>query len=68
MQQVVNRKEINATVTQGWYESFKKCDPGVALKVGEPISVVQSACGSRETLDKYFEHLRCTLEGNKLMH
>ena len=68
VQQVVKRKEINATVTQGWYESFKKRHPEVVLKVGEPVSVVRSACGSHETLEKYFELLRCTLEENNLMH
>ena len=68
VQQVVDKKGIKVTVTQGWWESFKKRHPEIVLRIAEPVSQACAICSSEETLSKYFEMLQETLEKNDLLH
>lgn len=67
VQQIVNKKGSNATVTLGWLESFRRRHPEISLRTPEPISHTRAACSSDEVLRKYFELLGHTLEDNDLL-
>ena len=66
VQQVVNGKNINATVSCGWWDSFKKTNPDVVLRCPEPLSKIRLNSTSNEVLSRYCDILQCTLSEYKL--
>ena len=55
--QSVVQKGINVTLTNGWWDSFRKRRPSLSLKYLKQLSYVRAMCTSPETLDVYFDIL-----------
>ena len=66
IQNVVHQKGINVTVTNGWWDSFRKRHPSLSLRNPEQLSHVRAVCTSPEALDHYFDILEETLDQNDL--
>ena len=58
VQQMIDHKGIETTVTSGWWERFR-------LKTAVPLSYVRT---DEDTLNRYYNMLEDTLMINKLLH
>ena len=54
------------TVTHGWWISFKRRHPVIALRVSEPLANVRVLCSTSDVVEKYFDLLKNTLLSNDL--
>ena len=62
IQSVVHQKAINVTVTNGWWDSFRKKHPSLSLRNPEQLSHVRAVCTSPEAFDHYFDILEEILD------
>ena len=60
-------KGIKRSVTNGWWDGFKKRHPTLSLRTAVPLSVARAAAMDRETLDLYYDILESTLKDNDLL-
>ena len=66
VQEAVSRKGLNATVTNGWWDSFKWWHPNLALRTA-PISYARAMASDPEVIDKNYDLLVRTLMDNDLV-
>ena len=66
VQNVMLEKGHNITVTNGWWDSFRKRYPFLTLRSPEPLSHARAICSSSDVINKYFDLLEETLEQNDL--
>ena len=66
VQGVMLKKGQHVTVTNGWWESFRKRHPNLTLRNPEPLSHPRAVCCSPDVVNKYFDLLEQTLEDNGL--
>ncbi len=59
-------KGLNATVSNGWWESFQRRHTKVKLRTAEPVAYARVVSSSPAILDYYFDLLESTLEENGL--
>ena len=67
VQEVVTRKGLAATVTHGWWESFRRQHPKLTLRITAPVSYARAMASDPEVIDNYSDLLECTLCDNDLM-
>ena len=67
VQRIVDAKGKQVTVTQGWWVSFRKRHPEIALRVSEPLANVCTLCTTSDVVEKYLDLLENTLKSNDLM-
>lgn len=56
-----------ATVSQGWWEKFRRRHPELSLRSAEPLAYQRATALTREVMDTYFDLLEETLVQNDLM-
>lgn len=61
---VVREKGLNVTVTNGWWESFKRRHPKVKLRTADAVAYARIVSSSPAVLDYYYDLLESTLEEN----
>ena len=66
VQRVLDCREIDRTVTHGWWESFQRRHPDLVLRSPAPLSLVRSKATDPEMLGRYFDLLEATLMENHL--
>ncbi len=62
--EIVNSKELNDTVTNGWWERFIKRHHEVSLRTPTALSNVRAM--DRDSLHQYFDLLKATPEENNI--
>ena len=67
VQDVINKKNIDRTVTTSWWQSFQRCHRDIVLWQRESISQARSVGASREALSNYFDLLEKTLKQSNLI-
>ena len=67
VQNVVDAKGKNVSVTCGWWDVFCKRHSALSLRMAEQLSHVWSVCSSADRFNKYFDLLEQTLEENSLI-
>ena len=55
----------NCPVSHGWWESFRKRHPHLALRTAEKLSYARYVSTDPDIIDKYFDLLKDTLSDNK---
>ena len=66
VQQVVDEKNLNRTMSGGWWESFCRHHPNLSLCAAAPLSLVHAKASNPEMLCRYFDILDCTFDDNNL--
>ena len=64
VQEVVNGKGIEAVISDGWWERFKKCHPSITLREAASLSYARAMASDQECLENYFDLLENTLKIN----
>ncbi len=67
VQDTIEKKGIQATVSHGWWEGFKRRHPDLVKRKPEPLTHARVKGMHPVILEKYFEVLKCTLEDNDLI-
>ncbi len=57
VQQMVDAKGIDTTISNGWWERFCKRHPKITLRAAVPLSLARAMASDGEVLNKYFEML-----------
>ena len=57
VQQIVDSKGIDTTVTNGWWERFSQRHPSMTLRVAVPFSIARAMATDVDVLNKYFDML-----------
>lgn len=57
MQEIINKKGIETTLSEGWWERFKSSHPSITLRVAAPLSYTRAMASDKESLDRYFDLL-----------
>ena len=66
VQSVLDSRGISRTVTNGWWESFRRRHPNLTLRTAVPLSVARTKATDPEMLERYFDLLEQTLHDNLL--
>ena len=66
VQQMLDKKGIEANVTNGWWERFKSRHPSVTIRVAVPLSVARAKAGDPVVLKGYFDMLEECLRMNNI--
>ena len=66
VQRVLHDKNINKTLSGGWWESFCRRHPNLSLRTAAPLSLVRAKASDPEMLSRYFDLLEQTLDENGL--
>ena len=64
VQDIVNTKGIEAEVSSGWWDSFRKRNPSVVLRSAMPVALSRAHATDPEVLAAYFDKLESTLKDN----
>lgn len=67
VQDTIEKKGIQATVSHGWWEGFKRRHQDLVRRKPEPLTHVRVKGMHPVIIEKYFEVLKCTLEDNDLI-
>jgi len=66
VQQMLNKKKIEANVTNGWWERFQSRHPNITTRVAVPLSVARAKASDPVVLKGYFDMLEECLKENKI--
>ena len=66
VQDIVNTKGIEAEVSSGWWDSFRKKSPLVVLRSAMPFALSRAHATDPEVLAAYFDKLESTLKYNRI--
>jgi hypothetical protein len=66
VQEVVNDKGINTTVSNGWWEGFLRRHPSLRLRTAVPLSVARAIATDENMIECYFDKLQETLTANDI--
>ena len=66
VQRVLHDKNINKTLSGGWWESFCRRHPNPSLRTAAPLSLVRAKASDPEMLSRCFDLLERTLDENGL--
>ena len=61
VQQVMDAKGRDVTVSTGWWASFNRRHPQLTLRMAEPVSVARTVGTRAEIIQRYFDLLEKTL-------
>ena len=67
VQQTLKDKGLDVRVSNGWWESFKRRNPKLALRTAEPLSYARMIAGNPDVLNYYYDLLENTLVENDLV-
>ena len=62
VQQLLNERGIQRTVTHGWWESFCHRHPNVTLRTTAPLSLHRAKASDVDVMNKYFDILQSTID------
>lgn len=65
-QEIVNSKDIEVVVTNGWWERFLQRHPYLTLRTAVPLSYVRAMASDRDSLERYYDLLEETLRNNEI--
>ena len=68
VQQIVDSKGIDTTVTNGWWERFSQRHPSMTLRVAVPFSIARAMATDVDVLNKYFDMLEEYLRENGIFN
>ena len=66
VQQILNKKGIEAIVTNGWWERFKSRHPNVTTRTAVSLSMARAKASDPVVLKGYFDMLEECLKQNKI--
>jgi hypothetical protein len=66
VQAVLDSRGIQKTITNGWWESFRRRHPNLTLRAAVPLSLARAKATDPEMLGRYFDLLEQTLHDNLL--
>jgi hypothetical protein len=66
VQELMRHKGRNVSVSHGWWESFRKRHPNIALRTASPLSYARMVGSNPLILSRYFDLLEQTLQENEL--
>ena len=61
VQEVVTHKGMVATMTHGWWESFRRRHPKLTLRTAAPMSYARAMASDPDVINNYYDLLECTL-------
>ena len=64
VQGVVNGKGIEAVMSDGWWERFKKRQTSITLRKAAPLSYARAMASNQECLERYYDLLENILKIN----
>ena len=67
VQRVLDSQGVPKTVTNGWWESFRRRHPNLTLRTTVPLSLSRAKASDPEMLSRYFDLLEQTLRENGLI-
>ena len=67
VQRVLESRGIQKSVTNGWWESFRRRHPGLTLRTAVPLSLARTKATDPEILARYFDLLEKTIQENDLV-
>ena len=68
VQNVIDKKGIDAIVTTGWWQRFIQRHPEMTLKSAVPLSLPRAKAGSKEVLSRYMDILYNCLDENGILN
>ena len=68
MQQIINKKGIDANVSDGWWERFCQRHPSITLWAAVPFSLARAVASDSEVINKYFDMLEECLQQNEILN
>ena len=68
VQQILESKGIQACISDGWWERFKRRNPKINLRVAAPLSFARAIATDRDVLDRYYDLLEDTLKANGIFN
>ena len=67
MQRVLESRGIQRSVTNGWWESFRRRHPGLTLRTAVPLLLARAKATDPEMLARYFDLLEKMIQENDLV-
>ena len=68
VQQCMDSKGMNKTVSDGWWDRYKERRKELTLRTAIPLSFVRAMASDRDTIDRYYDVLESNLLENDLIH
>ena len=68
VQEMVEGKGIQACISDGWWERFRKRHPELTLRVAAPLSFARAMVTNHDTLNAYYDLLEDTLKENGIFN
>ena len=66
VQQIVDSKGIDTTVTNGWWEQYRQHHPRLTLKSAVPLTYARAMATDQDVLNRYFDILESCLQNNSI--
>jgi hypothetical protein len=66
VQNIIDEKCLNKSVTNGWWETFCRRNPSISLRAPTPLSMARAKATDPEVICRYFDLLELTLDENDL--
>uniref|UniRef100_A0A1X7SM32 HTH CENPB-type domain-containing protein n=1 Tax=Amphimedon queenslandica TaxID=400682 RepID=A0A1X7SM32_AMPQE len=67
VQDLLDKRGVNKTITHGWWDGFRRRHPDIVLRQPEPISKIRYLAFNSEIIESYFKELECTLLDNDIL-
>lgn len=68
VQQIVDYKQLDKTVTYGWWQRFCQRHSEVSLRTAVPLSMARAMASDYDSLNRYFDMLEDTLKKNRIFN
>ena len=66
VQEIVNSRNSDVVVTNGWWERFRQRHPHITLRTAVPLSYVRAMAQDQQSIDRYYDLLEETLLENDI--
>ena len=66
VQNIIDEKCLNKSVTNGWWETFCRRNPSISLRAPTPLSMARAKATDPDVICRYFDLLERTLDENNL--
>ena len=68
VQEIINSKGIDTTITNGWWDRFCNRHPKVTFRAAIPLSMARAMASDSEVLDRYYDMLEECLHKNEIFN
>ncbi len=68
VQQILDHKGVAGSVTNGWWERFRKRNPSLTLRTAVPLSYVRAIAQDQFVIKRYYDLLEDTLVEHDLLN